>query len=96
MMPELRKAAGLDAPWTLHDLRRTFRSGLTALGVEESVGEIMINHRPETLRSIYDREPRLDARRAAAKRWAAHLAGLVSPESRQNVVRSRAGLDGRN
>jgi hypothetical protein len=46
----------------------------------------MLNHRPETLRSIYDRDPRLAARRAAAERWAAHLVGVVSPEGRENVV----------
>jgi integrase len=71
--PKLRAKADLAEPWTLHDLRRSFRSGLTRLGADHHLGELMINHRPKTLRSIYDREERLDERRAMAERWAEHL-----------------------
>ncbi len=87
LMPKLRDAAGLAENWTLHDLRRTFRSGLTKLDIDADLAEVMLNHRPETLRSIYGRDPRLDARRAAAERWANHVAGVVSPEGRQSVVK---------
>lgn len=92
LMPKLRDAAGLAENWTLHDLRRTFRSGLTKLGIETDLAEIMLNHRPETLRSVYDREPRLGDRRTAAERWANHVAGVVSPEGRQNVVKIGGGV----
>lgn len=81
--------AALVEPWTLHDLRRTFRSGLSRLGVEPDVAEIMLNHRPETLRAIYDRDPRMDARRDAAERWALHVGGIVDPDSRSNVIGMR-------
>ena len=84
MMPELRKAAGLDAPWTLHDLRRTFRSGLTALGVEESVGEIMINDRPDLCVHLMTRVAHVNLRRRPAwKRWACPCAGSARRQSRQ-------------
>ena len=86
-MPKLRAAAGLAEDWTLHDLRRTFRSGMTRLGIEPDVAEIMLNHRPDTLRSIYDRDPRLDARRDAAERWANHVRAIVDPDSASNVVK---------
>lgn len=76
LMQKLRAAAGLEQNWGLHDLRRTFRSGLTRLGIEADVAEIMLNHRPETLRSIYDREPRFEARREAKNR----LEGLPRPD----------------
>lgn len=78
------------APWTLHDLRRTFRSGLTRLGVDPDVAEIMLNHRPATLRAVYDREPRLDARKDAAERWALHVAAVIDPDGRENVVPLRS------
>lgn len=86
------KRAGADrepptmAHWTLHDLRRTFRSGLSRLGVEPDIAEIMLNHRPETLRAIYDRDPRMAARIDAAERWANHVGAIVDPEGRSNVV----------
>lgn len=85
--PKLRERAGLAEDWTLHDLRRTFRSGMTRLGIEPDVAEIMLNHRPDTLRSIYDRDPRLDARRDAAERWANHVRAVVDPDSVSNVVK---------
>lgn len=90
--PRLRERAALTEPWTLHDLRRTFRSGLTRLGVEPDVAEVMLNHRPETLRAVYDRDPRLDARKKAAERWANHVRGILDPASGANVVKlSEAG-----
>lgn len=85
--PKLRERAGLAEDWTLHDLRRTYRSGMTRLGIDPDVAEIMLNHRPDTLRSIYDRDPRLDARRDAAERWANHVRAIVDPGSVSNVVK---------
>lgn len=84
--PKLRDNADVDAAWTLHDLRRTFRTGLTRLGVHPDISEIMLNHRPETLRSIYDRDPRLGARTEAAERWANHVAAILDPDSSSNIV----------
>lgn len=84
--------AGILVPWTLHDLRRTFRSGLTRLGVEPDVAEIMLNHRPETLKAVYDRDPRLAERTAAAERWALHVAAVVDPDGRSNVVKLRGAV----
>ena len=54
----VREASGL-AHWTLHDLRRTFRSGLSALRVDYAVRELMLNHViGDDLDQRYDREPR--------------------------------------
>lgn len=63
--------------FTLHDCRRTFRSGLTALGVESELSEIMLNHVRDDLLERYDREPRWNERMAAATLWAEHVAALV-------------------
>lgn len=86
-MAASKKGGGFEIPhWTLHDLRRTFRSGLTRLGIENDIAEIMLNHRPKTLKSIYDLDPRMAARREAADRWAAHVAGILDPAKSSTVV----------
>ncbi len=65
--------------FTLHDLRRTFRSGLRRLGVDSELAEMMLNHARADLVEIYDREPRTAERHAAAQKWAEHIATLNSP-----------------
>ncbi|MGM0583867.1 MAG: tyrosine-type recombinase/integrase [Pseudomonadota bacterium] len=94
--PALRKAAGLEHPWTLHDLRRSFRSGLTRIGADERLAELMINHRPRDLRSVYDREPRFGERRRLADRWEAHLRPHLEGRAGggANVVRLRRAQGG--
>lgn len=67
--------------FTLHDCRRTFRSGLTALRVENELAEIMLNHVRDDLEERYDREPRSKERMAAASAWADHIAALVRDDS---------------
>ena len=43
------------APWTLHDLRRTTRTGLGRLGVDRVVAELLIDHAiSDELAAIYD------------------------------------------
>jgi integrase len=69
----------------LHDLRRTFRSGLTKLRyapdvdveIDSDLAEIMLNHTRAELIEIYDREPRYEARMAAAKAWANYVAKVI-------------------
>src|SRR5262249_43580988 len=41
-------------PWTLHDLRRTVRTGLGRLGVAPHVSEAVLNHLPPKLTRTYD------------------------------------------
>jgi integrase len=74
----VRESSGL-AHWTLHDLRRTFRSGLSALGVDYAVRELMLNHViGGDLDQRYDRDPRWSRRVEAAERWAQHVLGIVT------------------
>jgi integrase len=68
---------------TMHDLRRTARSWWSELGVSEPVAELMLNHRPRSrLVALYDRSERMDARHAAAARWADFVFGLVEVSNR--------------
>lgn len=72
---KLEERAGL-ADWTLHDLRRTFASGLPALGVSVPVVEKLLNHVSGTFGGIvgvYQRYDYLPEMRAAIARWERHI-----------------------
>lgn len=84
---KLRLGSGVD--FTLHDLRRTMRSGLTRLGVDFNVAELMLAHQRDELDRIYNKDDQWAARVAAAKKWAEHVELIVSEVEVQpaNVVR---------
>ena len=75
---------GQDAPdpmphWTLHDLRRTVRSGLPALGVSDVVAEAVLAHARPGIAGVYDLYGYLPEKRDALERWAAHVRTVVEP-----------------
>jgi integrase len=92
---QITDAAGLDR-FTLHDLRRTMRTGLTRLGVEEDVAEMMLNHQiGDELRRVYDKHGYPEKRTEAAQRWARHVCGLVDAnDGTGNVVALRTAEAG--
>jgi integrase len=80
-------AAGM-APWTPHDLRRTLRTGLGRLGVDRTVGELLLNHAiSDELTAIYDRADYWQQRVAAAAAWASHVDRLVTEPAPMFAVR---------
>lgn len=62
--------------FTIHDLRRTARTHLSALGVAPHVAELCLNHKPKGVAGIYNRHSYFDERRAALTAWAALLVEL--------------------
>jgi len=72
-------------------LRRTFRTGLSALAVPEGdlVRELIIGHRQPGVHSVYDVHSYLDEKRVALELWAARVRDIVS-EPQQNVVPLKA------
>jgi integrase len=62
--------------FTLHDLRRTCRTGLSRLKVEPHVAERVLNHVQPGVAGVYDRFAYLEEKRAALEQWAAHLKAL--------------------
>jgi integrase len=76
-------------PWTLHDLRRTGRTGLGILGVAPHIAEAVLNHLPPKLVRTYDRNAYEREKRQALDLWAAHLMAIVNGE-KSNVVPLRA------
>jgi hypothetical protein len=72
------------------DLRRTFRSGLSVLGIDYAVRELMLNHLVGgDLDQRYDRHPRWSCRIEAAGRRAQHVVGIVASERATKAVQLR-------
>lgn len=63
-------------PFTVHDLRRTCRTGLARLKVPHDVAERVLNHKLPAMREVYDQHEPLEEMRAALAKWARHLADL--------------------
>jgi integrase len=76
------KQSGI-APFTLHDLRRTCRTGLARLKVPPHVAERVLGHAQARVAATYDVHSYLDEKRAALEAWATHLERL-RPPSRQS------------
>jgi integrase len=67
--------------WTLHDLRRTFASGLAARGVSIPVIEKLLNHVSGSFSGVvgvYQRYDFMPEMRDAVGRWEAHLNSVVA------------------
>ena len=72
--------------WTLHDLRRSMRSGLGKLGVPPHIAELAINHVKGGVEAIYDRYRYEREIAAALARWAEHVLALVEGQKSKVVA----------
>jgi integrase len=63
--------------WTLHDLRRTFRTGLGKIGVPPHIAELCINHVKGGVEAIYDRHRYEREIASALGQWAEHVTALI-------------------
>jgi integrase len=79
----------LPAPWRLHDLRRTMRTGLGRLGVAPHVAELVINHVKKGMIAVYDKHRYQGDIAAALAMWADHVMAAVEGRA-TNVVSLRA------
>jgi integrase len=84
-MAQVRRAVPGEPDYTLHDIRRTVRTGLARLGVTVEVAEAVIGHVPQGIVRTYDRYDRLDERRRALEAWERHVRALAG-EGAANVV----------
>ena len=69
------------APWTFHDLRRTFATNLAQMGVAPHIVERLINHVTGTISgvaAIYNRHAYMDEMRAATDAWENRLSFIIS------------------
>jgi len=77
LVTPVREAYG-DDRLSCHGLRRSFRTGLSALGVEEAVAELMIAHKRSDLVGRYDHSDLWEKRAEAQRKWEKHIAGIVA------------------
>ena len=69
--------------WTPHDLRRTARTGMAALGVQERHAEAVLNHAQEGVKKIYDRHHYDNEKKEALLAWSNHLEKLIPEMPKQ-------------
>jgi integrase len=79
------------AAFTLHDLRRTVRSGLSRLRVDAMTAERVLGHSVGKMIDTYDVDEHLEAQRAALEKWAAHLTALTGEPVQECEVDSLVG-----
>ena len=72
------KVSGVD--FTMHDTRRTFRTGLSRLRVDRDTAELCLGHWRGDLVEAYDRDTAEQRQRDAVNHWAEHVAALVAGE----------------
>jgi len=76
--------------WTWHDLRRTFRTGLSGLKIAPHIAELAIAHGKQGLSRIYDQH-RYDAElREAFALWAQRIMSIVAPPPEKAVLLRKA------
>ncbi|NCB59150.1 MAG: site-specific integrase [Gammaproteobacteria bacterium] len=63
--------------FTVHDLRRTARTHLAALGVDPVVAERCLNHKIKGVEGIYNRHQYFEERKDALNKWAGLLEALI-------------------
>jgi integrase len=82
---QLRSRLGEMPEFTLHDLRRTFRTGLGRLGVPSHVAELAINHVRTGIEGVYDRHRYQGEIASALAQWAAHVAAIIEGRQGSNI-----------
>ena len=83
---ELGKAP--DSPFTIHDLRRTVRTRLSALKVDHRIAEMVTGDGKKGLDRVYDQHKFLDEMRDALELWAGKIRDLTEPPPK-NVVKMK-------
>ncbi len=70
-------------PFTVHDLRRTARTGLAKLKVNRDIAEMILNHRRGSIIETYDHYSYLDEMKEAMNKWGSHLEQLSRRAKKQ-------------
>jgi integrase len=82
-------AEGVSLPhWTIHDCRRTARSGWGRIGIRPDIAEMMLGHARATIISTYDRHTYQPEIAAALVQWSEHVMAVVEGRKRKIVPMS--------
>jgi integrase len=76
--------------FVIHDIRRTMRTGLSALPIPDLVRELVIAHSQPGLHKVYDQHSYRAEKLHALNLWAARLRSIVNPPA-DNVRQLRHG-----
>lgn len=72
--------------WVLHDLRRSVRTHLSALPVENLVRELVIAHAKPGLHKVYDLHAYQDEKRHCLDLWEKRLLAIVGPRFSRSIA----------
>jgi integrase len=72
--------------WKIHDLRRSMRTHLSALPVQDMVRELIIAHARPGLHKVYDQHSYRDEKLECLMFWEARLHGIVAPKPPADVA----------
>lgn len=88
------RSAGSAESYTMHDIRRTVRTGLARLGVASETAERVIGHKLAGLQAVYNVYDSLTEKAAALTAWDAHVVQIVAKKPKKKpakVVRGKFG-----
>jgi integrase len=74
------------AGWKIHDLRRSMRTHLSALPVQDLVRELVIAHAKPGLHRVYDQHAYQDEKRHCLELWERRLLAMVELEPDEKVL----------
>lgn len=87
-----RDVMEIDIPFTPHDARRTLRTRLAELGVDDVVAERVLGHKLQGVLKVYNRHDYLKEKRHALELWERKLrliVGLDKPETAKVIQMER-------
>ena len=84
MVARLQEASGVD--FTLHDLRRTCRTRLSMLGVDNDIAELCIGHVRPDLERRYNKFTAWEARVEAFEKYNAHIMEIIGGPQGGKVI----------
>lgn len=77
MLKQLNKGLPDGSPqWSMHDLRHTFRTKLSELGIRSDIAERCIGHKVQGIEGVYNHYDYFNEKRDAAQQYADFVEGL--------------------
>lgn len=88
--PEIKNNDGVPAfkeAFTPHDLRRTLRTRLAGLGINDLIAEKVLGHKLQGLMAVYNQHPYDTEKRQALMKWERHLQEIIGKvKTASNVI----------
>jgi integrase len=91
LVERLQRLSGVGS-FTMHDLRRTCRTLMSRVGVQEDIAELAIGHARADLVARYNFDVAWDARVDAFNKVSDHIAALINAEPGANVIPFQVSL----